>query len=51
VKLDGLYVDPESILAIDFEAGRAPPRRAGPSREADPPEAEGPAVEPAGAGR
>lgn len=26
VKVDGLYVDPESILAIDFASGTAPPR-------------------------
>jgi murein DD-endopeptidase MepM/ murein hydrolase activator NlpD len=30
VKLAGLYVDPESVLAIDFATGSAPPRRAGP---------------------
>ncbi len=38
----GLLVDPESLLAIDFEAGAAPPRRAGPPppeplRDAPPP--------------
>lgn len=43
VKVNGLYVDPESILGIDFAAGTAPPRRAGPP--APPPEtaAEAPA--------
>jgi murein DD-endopeptidase MepM/ murein hydrolase activator NlpD len=35
VKVGGLYVDPDSIMGIDFEAGTAPPRRAGPP----PPEA------------
>jgi murein DD-endopeptidase MepM/ murein hydrolase activator NlpD len=30
VKVAGLYVDPESLLGIDFSAGAAPPRRAGP---------------------
>ncbi len=29
-KVAGLYVDPESLLDIDFGAGSAPPRRAGP---------------------
>ncbi|HVO19943.1 MAG TPA: M23 family metallopeptidase [Anaeromyxobacter sp.] len=29
VKVDGLYVDPESILAIDFAGGSAPPRSPG----------------------
>jgi murein DD-endopeptidase MepM/ murein hydrolase activator NlpD len=32
VKVDGLYVDPESILDIDFAAGTAPPRRPGGTR-------------------
>ncbi len=39
VKVSGLYVDPESILAMDLDAGTAPPRRAGP------PLAEAPAAE------
>lgn len=30
VKVGGLYVDPDSLMAIDFGAGAAPPRRAGP---------------------
>jgi murein DD-endopeptidase MepM/ murein hydrolase activator NlpD len=30
VKVAGLYVDPESLLGIDFAAGAAPPRRPGP---------------------
>lgn len=34
VKVGGLYVDPESILAIDFEHGTAPARRAGPGEPA-----------------
>jgi len=39
VKVNGLYVDPESILGIDFPAGTAPPRRAGPPEPpAAPPE-------------
>jgi murein DD-endopeptidase MepM/ murein hydrolase activator NlpD len=29
-RVAGLYVDPESLLGIDFPAGSAPPRRAGP---------------------
>jgi murein DD-endopeptidase MepM/ murein hydrolase activator NlpD len=29
-RVAGLYVDPESLLGIDFGAGSAPPRRAGP---------------------
>ncbi|HET6410517.1 MAG TPA: M23 family metallopeptidase [Anaeromyxobacter sp.] len=33
VKLSGLYVDPESLLAIDFEHGTAPPRAAGAPEE------------------
>ena len=32
-KVGPLYVDPESLLAIDFAAGTAPPRRAGPRPE------------------
>jgi len=43
VKVDGLYVDPESILAIDFTRGTAPPRAA---RAAS---GVAPAAEPAGA--
>jgi murein DD-endopeptidase MepM/ murein hydrolase activator NlpD len=35
-KVAGLYVDPESLLGIDFAAGTAPPRR---SREPSAPEA------------
>jgi murein DD-endopeptidase MepM/ murein hydrolase activator NlpD len=31
VKVDGLYVDPESILALDFARGAAPPRTARPA--------------------
>ncbi|HYD39381.1 MAG TPA: M23 family metallopeptidase [Anaeromyxobacter sp.] len=39
VKVNGLYVDPESILGIDFAAGTAAPRRAGPpAPPAAPPE-------------
>jgi murein DD-endopeptidase MepM/ murein hydrolase activator NlpD len=49
VKVAGLYVDPESLLGIDFVAGTAPPRHAGPPpREepgaADPEVPAGPAV-------
>jgi murein DD-endopeptidase MepM/ murein hydrolase activator NlpD len=33
VKVGGLYVDPESLLGIDFTTGTAPPRRAGPPAE------------------
>lgn len=33
VKVGGLYVDPESLMAIDFATGTAPPRRPGPQRE------------------
>jgi murein DD-endopeptidase MepM/ murein hydrolase activator NlpD len=44
VKVGGLYVDPESILAIDFERGAAPPRRPGPAAEA--PKGEPPATAP-----
>jgi murein DD-endopeptidase MepM/ murein hydrolase activator NlpD len=36
VKVAGLYVDPESILGIDFAAGLAPPRRAGPPPREEP---------------
>ncbi len=44
VKVDGLYVDPTSLLAIDFEGGTAPPRVAGPAGEdVDPLEAKVPA--------
>ncbi len=46
VKVDGFYVDPESILAIDFAAGAAPPRA--PPEGRTPPEAAADApVEPA----
>jgi murein DD-endopeptidase MepM/ murein hydrolase activator NlpD len=47
-KVSGLYVDPESLLAMDFLAGAAPPRRTRepPAREAAP---EVPAHEPAAA--
>ncbi len=34
VKVGGLYVDPESILAIDFEHGTAPARSPGPGQPA-----------------
>lgn len=57
VKVGGLYVDPESILGIDFAAGTAPPRSPGPPpappeaspEEGPPPEAAAPElpVEPA----
>jgi hypothetical protein len=43
-KVGGLYVDPESLMGIDFAAGTAPPRRAGP-----PPRREEPAAAPQGA--
>jgi len=33
VKVGGLYVDPESLLGIDFGAASAPPRQAGPPAE------------------
>jgi hypothetical protein len=46
VKVGGLYVDPESIMAIDFERGAAPPRRSGPPA-AEPEAAKAPAPEPA----
>jgi len=36
VKVDGLYVDPESVLAIDFAGGTAPPRAPGGPAEAAP---------------
>jgi len=36
VKAAGLYVDPESVLAIDFAGGTAPPRRPGPAPEPAP---------------
>lgn len=39
-RVDGLLVDPESLLPFDFGAGRAPPRRAGPPPPA--PQAAGP---------
>ena len=39
-KVGDLYVDPESLMAIDFVAGTAPPRRAGP-----PPDRAGPSPE------
>jgi murein DD-endopeptidase MepM/ murein hydrolase activator NlpD len=35
-KVDGLYVDPESLLAIDFRRGAAPARAPRPSRAAPP---------------
>ena len=37
-RVAGLYVDPESLLGIDFAAGTAPPRRAGPPAAAPPPQ-------------
>ncbi|HEX9051308.1 MAG TPA: M23 family metallopeptidase, partial [Anaeromyxobacter sp.] len=47
VKVAGLYVDPESLVGIDFGAGSAPPRRAGPppapAAEPPPDTASGPA--------
>ena len=46
VKVDGLYVDPESLLAIDFGDGSAPPRRAGPPFETPEPEPEPASAEP-----
>jgi murein DD-endopeptidase MepM/ murein hydrolase activator NlpD len=33
VKVGGLYVDPESLLAVDFAGWTAPPRQAGPAVE------------------
>ncbi len=50
VKVGGLYVDPESLLAIDFESATAPPRRAGPPTRTPEREAE-PAAEPAALGK
>jgi murein DD-endopeptidase MepM/ murein hydrolase activator NlpD len=41
VKVGDLYVDPDAIMAIDFAAGTAPPRRAG-APPAEPPEAASP---------
>ncbi len=41
-RVDALLVDPESLLALDFAAGTAPPRRAGPP--APLPQAAGPDV-------
>jgi murein DD-endopeptidase MepM/ murein hydrolase activator NlpD len=38
VKAGGLYVDPTSLLAIDFPDGTAPPRQAGPPAETAEPE-------------
>jgi len=50
VKLGGLYVDPESLLAIDFEHGTAPPRTAGmpaePAGESQPLEPQPPSPQP-----
>ncbi|HET8541700.1 MAG TPA: M23 family metallopeptidase [Anaeromyxobacter sp.] len=43
-KVAGLYVDPESLLGIDFRSGSAPPRRAG-----SPPPPSEPHAEPASA--
>ncbi len=40
VKVDGLYVDPESLLGIDFEHATAPPREAGGRRAEPPPRAD-----------
>jgi pyruvate/2-oxoglutarate dehydrogenase complex dihydrolipoamide acyltransferase (E2) component len=50
-KVAGLYVDPESLLGIDFGAGSAPPRRAGaPAAAPDAPAEAAPAeAAPAGA--
>ncbi len=36
-KVGDLYVDPESLMGIDFASGTAPPRRAGPPPAAAPP--------------
>lgn len=36
VKVGGLYVDPASLLAIDFGSGTAPPRQAGAPEETQP---------------
>ncbi len=36
-KVGELYVDPESLMGIDFASGTAPPRRAGPPPPAPPP--------------
>jgi murein DD-endopeptidase MepM/ murein hydrolase activator NlpD len=48
VKVGGLYVDPTSLLAIDFESGTAPLRQAGAAGEAAEPEQEpGAPAEPA----
>jgi hypothetical protein len=41
-RVDGLFVDPESLLGIDFGRGSAPPRRAGPPAKAPPAPAETP---------
>jgi murein DD-endopeptidase MepM/ murein hydrolase activator NlpD len=41
-RVAGLYVDPESLLGIDFAAGTAPPRRAGPPAPRPPPPQEAP---------
>jgi murein DD-endopeptidase MepM/ murein hydrolase activator NlpD len=47
-KVGDMYVDPESLMAIDFVSGTAPPRRAGPPADrAGPPPAEPPATAPA----
>jgi hypothetical protein len=44
-KVGALYVDPESLMGIDFTMGTAPPRRAGPSpAHAEEPEEAGSAV-------
>jgi murein DD-endopeptidase MepM/ murein hydrolase activator NlpD len=51
VKVDGLYVDPESVMAIDFERGAAPPRRpGGPASETSAPIEAAPQAEPAPSG-
>jgi len=46
-KVGGLYVDPESLLGIDFAGGTAPARRAGAPEPVEPPEPEEPAASPA----
>jgi murein DD-endopeptidase MepM/ murein hydrolase activator NlpD len=40
-KVGDLYVDPESLMGIDFGSGTAPPRRAGPPAAPDAPETPG----------
>ena len=49
VKVGGLYVDPESILAIDFARGEAPRRTEPRPPKPEAPPADAPAAEPAAA--